>query len=381
MTISIPFTPPHVSVNRVKIIDLPGLPVDDEVRGQMAYHLLSVLAVTHYARERAEALQLPAAFFQDTTQTRLELPRFVDDCLSSPSESIRAAARAIGQRLGRNLGYILLTLHRGDAVNRAARLDWTAEDWEHWAKIERVWLGGGLMSGALGELIIRSARDCLAGYSYAGQLRVEHSPYGEMMVVLGAARYLPALTRAALCLDFGQTTVKRVCLEFEDGVMVRVHRFESLAREVDELPTTATPEPDIGRKVLDMMTGAIAQTLDETIACGITPGADLMLSVAAYVQGGQLLGNGLYASLNALADDARPLLADAVHVRTGRAMRVHLIHDGTAACALYAGVPNAAVIVVGTALGIGFPPVDELGWRPLAPNLMTRRGYGERDIR
>jgi len=372
MTISVPFTPPHVSVNRVKIMDLPGLPIDDEVRGQMAYHLLSSLAVTRYARERAEALQLPATFSQDTTQTRLELPRFVDGCLSSPHESIRAAARAIGQRLGRNLGYILLTLHRGDAVNRAARPDWTAEDWEHWAKIERVWLGGGLMSGALGGLIVQSARDCLAEYDYSGQLRVERSPFGEMMAVLGAGRYLPASTCAALCLDFGQTTIKRACLEFEDGVMVRVRRFESLAREVDELPTTATPEPDTGRKVLGVMAGAIAQTLDGAIASGITPDADLMLSVAAYVQGGRLLGNGLYASLNALADDARPLLADAVRARTGRTVRVHLIHDGTAACTLYARVPNAAVIVVGTALGIGFPPATDSDLRPLAPNLMDR---------
>jgi hypothetical protein len=370
MTISIPFTPPHVSVNRVKIMDLPGLPVDDKVRGQMAYHLLSSLAVTRYARERAEALQLPAAFFQDTTQTRLELPRFVDGCLTSPHESVRAAAQAIGQRLGRNLGYILLTLYRGDAVNRAARPDWTAEDWEHWAKIERVWLGGGLMRGALGELIVRFARDCWAEYGYAGQPQVERSPYREMIAVLGAGRYLPASTRAALCLDFGQTTIKRACLEFADGVMVRARRFESLVRDVDELPTTATPGPEAGWKVLDVMAMAITRTLGEAVASGITPDADLMLSVAAYVQGGRLLGNGLYVSLNALTDDARPLLADAVRAQTGRAMRVHLIHDGTAACTLYAGVPNAAVIVVGTALGIGFPPATDSDLRPLAPNLM-----------
>ena len=370
MTISIPFTPPHVSVNRVKIMDLPGLPIDDKVRGQMAYHLLSSLAVMRYARERAEALELPAAFFQDTTQTRLELPRFVDGCLTSPHESVRAAAQAIGQRLGRNLGYILLTLYRGDAVNRAARPDWTAEDWEHWAKIERVRLGGGLMRGALGELIVRFARDCLAEHGYAGQPQVERSLYGEMMAVLGAGRYLPASTRAALCLDFGQTTIKRACLEFEDGVMVRVCRFKSLVRDVDELPTTATLGPAAGRKVLDMMRRATAQTLHEAVASRITPDADLMLSVAAYVQGGRLLGNGLYASLNALADDARPLLADAIHAKTGRAMRVHLIHDGTAASTLYAGAPNAAVIVVGTALGIGFPPATDSDLRPLAPNLM-----------
>jgi len=114
--------------------------------------------------------------------------------------------------------------------------------------------------------------------------------------------------------------------------------------------------------------------LDEAAASGIAPDADLMLSVAAYVRGGRLLGNGLYASLNALAEDARPLLADAIHTQTGQVMRVHLIHDGTAACTLYAGAPNAAVIVVGTALGIGFPPAIDSDLRPLAPDLMDSWG-------
>jgi hypothetical protein len=123
-----PPTPSHVSVNRVRIVDLPGLPVDDEVRGHRADHLLSSRALMRYARERAEALQLPAAYARDTIQTRLELPCLVNACLSSPYEPARAAAQAIGRRLGRNLGHVLLTLHRGDAANRAARPDWTAQE-------------------------------------------------------------------------------------------------------------------------------------------------------------------------------------------------------------------------------------------------------------
>jgi hypothetical protein len=32
------------------------------------------------------------------------------------------------------------------------------------------------------------------------------------------------------------------------------------------------------------------------------------------------------------------------------------MHDGTSAAAAYAGAPHAAVIMMGTAMGIGFPP-------------------------
>ena len=45
----IPFTSPHVSVNRVRIVDLPGVPVDVEVRGQLAYDLLSTKALVAQA--------------------------------------------------------------------------------------------------------------------------------------------------------------------------------------------------------------------------------------------------------------------------------------------------------------------------------------------
>ena len=53
MTPILPTTPPHVSVNHIQIVDLPGLPIDDEVRGQRAYHLLSSRAVIR-PRRRAQ---------------------------------------------------------------------------------------------------------------------------------------------------------------------------------------------------------------------------------------------------------------------------------------------------------------------------------------
>jgi hypothetical protein len=38
MKFKIPETPGNASINRVMIVDLPGLPIDAEVRGQKAYH-------------------------------------------------------------------------------------------------------------------------------------------------------------------------------------------------------------------------------------------------------------------------------------------------------------------------------------------------------
>jgi hypothetical protein len=366
MGIPIPSTPPHVSVNRVRIVDLPGIAVDGEVRGKMAYELLSSRAITQYAREWAEALELPPAFAQDSAHTRVELPRFVDGCLQAPRAGARRAARAIGRRLGRNLGHILLALHRGDGVNREARPDWTAADWDRWARIKRVWLGGGMVSGQLGQLILHHARTFLVASGHGDCLQVELSLHQGDMALMGAARYLPPSARHSVCLDLGQTLVKRACLTLIEGAISHVRHYSPLAADWDELGEPGFPDAARGHQVLDFVVGAIAHTIEECESDGLNPGEDMMLSVAAYVRDGRPLGNGLYAQMGVLAADTQRLLADAVAGRTGKRVRAHLIHDGTAAAALHAGEANTAVIIVGTALGIGFPPVSAKGLRLLA---------------
>ncbi len=124
----IPFTPQNASVNRVRIVDLPGIAVDKEVAGEQAYHLLSAPAVVRYALKRADDLALPAEYRTgdpDSFELRRDCPQFVDTCLHNANSSVRKAAEDIARRLGRNLGYILLTLHRGDLENRLSpsRLD------------------------------------------------------------------------------------------------------------------------------------------------------------------------------------------------------------------------------------------------------------------
>jgi hypothetical protein len=175
---------------------------------------------------------------------------------------------------------VLLALRRGDTVNRQARTDWTAADWETWAGIDQVWLGGGIVSGRLGAVVAQAARRYLADAGAEGHLSVSVDPYAPLL---------------------------------EDHI----------------------------------------------------PATDIMISIAAYVQGGRLLGNGIYAQMHFLADDIRPILARAIFDRTGQPVQIHLIHDGTAAAAVHAGERNSAVIIVGTALGVGFPPAETAGLHPL----------------
>ncbi len=367
----IPETPDNASINRVMIVDLPGLPIDEEVQGQKAYHLLSSLAAVAYARDYREALKLPEAYAQDTEQVRRQVPLFIEACLQGTDVEARRAAQAIGRRLGRNLGHILLTLHRGDAVNQAARPDWTAAEWAHWQKIQRVYLGGGMMSGHLGALVIRYARVFLAEVGYTGHLDVRRTPHPHNMAIVGAGRYLPPVTNQALCMDFGHTLVKRARLTFEQGALKAMPLSPPVPAPWDwhndpNAVAQAAKERGGAHYVLEFVSQTVAQTFEENKAEGIQASPDVMLCMAAYVRGGRLLGNGIYATMSTLTADVRPLLSEAIAQQIGCDLNIHLIHDGTAAAAVHAGEPQSAVLVIGTAIGVGFPPAQEAHLRPVA---------------
>ena len=143
-----PFDPAHltppISLNRVIVADLPGIDVDAGVTGKNGYELVSSYALAGLIRRHAEALNL------DPAQPDHVLNRALDDCLVRESPAAEVA-ETIARRIGRNLGYLLLALRRGDAVNRAARDEWDDSYWAHWATIRQVWLGGGNRQRAVGR--------------------------------------------------------------------------------------------------------------------------------------------------------------------------------------------------------------------------------------
>ena len=86
--------------------------------------------------------------------TRARLPRFVDASLDSADDRVRGAAQAIAERIGRNLGHVLLALHRGDQVNRDARVRLDRCGLGALGRRSgRIVLAGGLTSGRLGKII------------------------------------------------------------------------------------------------------------------------------------------------------------------------------------------------------------------------------------
>jgi hypothetical protein len=93
----------------------------------------------------------------------------------------------------------------------------------------------------------------------------------------------------------------------------------------------------------------------------------LVASIASYVVDGQpaLYDRGAFGRSRLLPERAGEWLAHHTSERVGTLVNVELLHDGSAAARTYAGAEQAAVIMLGSGIGIGFPPGAE-GLCPLA---------------
>lgn len=366
-------TAPTASLNRLQIVDLPGLPLDESVRGRRGDELLSNRALLLYVGEHAEALDLSPGDFARVRLNLLEsqavvrnrVARTVNEALLSHEPRRRAAAEAVAVRLGRNLGWLLIALHRGDAVNRAGRPDWRDADWECWRAVRQVFLGGGLSSGRLGELLVTQATELIREHGYAQAVQVKLSPHRERIALVGVSRTLSmdgaglrGTRRAVLGFDFGHTLVKRAILRYDDGRLTNIESMTPHLVEWRELYDESQGKQEFGRNVLSFLARIIADTAAEAPA--VEPLA--LVSIASHIRHGKLIESDSYAAIHAVSDvEVDALVSAAASRHAGRQLATRLVHDGTAAALAHAGARRSATLVLGTALGLGFPPEQEAG--------------------
>lgn len=347
---------PAASLNRVRIVDLPGVSLPSHVRGATAYDLLSASVLVDQVRACADHLGLSGASATDPRT----LLRQLDLSFRHQDQRIRATAGEVARRFGQHLGYLALTLWRGDAPNRLARPDWGDEYWAYWAGIEEIRVGGGLVAGLLGPPLVAHAMRTVAEGGM-GHHSIRLAEWSALLPLIGAARTAPAGEQAILVLDFGHSAIKRACALYDHGILTSL-------RLLPALPAPSAQQPG---SLAELLVSVIADTWGEARALGLTPAPTLVLSLGAYVSNGQPMQRqgDQYAALCTISDNLGRWLSRQVTDRVGAPAKVSLLHDGTAAAHTYAGHGRVAVITLGTALGVGFPP--SLGdLRPVAPGLV-----------
>ncbi len=309
---------PVASLNRVRFTELAGLPIPAGMVGWAAYALLSAKALAD---------------------------------LTTRHGSADEAARRFGERLG----WLLATLKRGDPASRAARPDWDDTYWGHWAAIRQVFLGGGVVSGSQGPVVAEHAERLLSRVGITN-CTVAVAPWPEHLPLVGAARSAHDAS-ATVVLDFGQSFVKRGWALAENGSLTALRLLPRQPARWTDLGSRAEPPIEDVRALADFMIQSMVDTWRKAQETEPEVSTTVATSIASYVHDGQPLPRqgGAYPQLLRLTDNVERWLSERLSEESGRPMAVRLLHDGTAAARALAGEPHAAVITLGTALGVGFP--------------------------
>jgi hypothetical protein len=263
------------SLNRALIIDLPGIKVDEGILGKSGLELISGMFLRQHLAALAPTLDLDP---QDP-----DLIRQFDGCFDDPRR--QAHALEIARSYGRRLGYLLLMLRRGDAVNRDARPEWSADHWAFWQSVKHVCLGGGIVSGNLGRHAIRAARDLLIEHG-VNDLTIEISPYALYLPLVGLARAAPADTDQMLLLDFGQTSIKRGIAGYQGDQVTKLQLLSSLPAVCGDVFQFEYTLEEIHRRWRQML-----EVIEESWSYA-SPSSALGISLACHLSGGRPLQTG-----------------------------------------------------------------------------------------
>jgi hypothetical protein len=301
-------------------------------------------------------LRLEASELQEARS----LPIALEQRLQAADAAVRAAAGEVSRAFAENLGYLIAALKRGDRINRSAREDWDESYWQHWSRIRTLRLGGGLVAGALGESLEGHIRRVLEATAVK-DCDVRVARHAAILPLIGAARCARGEGQPTLVFDFGQSLVKSAIATYRNGSLQALDVYPSLPAAPDS--------PDLAESMAAVIAAALAGA---SIAASRGP-AQVVISLASYVRNNHPLSytHSGYARLHSLTDNLGAWLADRAARLAGVTCTVELMHDGTAAAQTYAGEPETAVIMLGTALGSGFASLRRRA-RPLANDFAVR---------
>lgn len=243
---------------------------------------------------------------------------------------------------GRRLASLLATLHAGDPASGLGvePTPWRRAYLAHWRTISQVWLAGGT-TARFGPALADAARRHLDDLGVAG-LAVGMAGHPAALPLIGAARSPTGPASRAAVFDFGHTLAKRGVATYHRGRLAALELIEAVPLDAR---TMAAGE------VID----AVRSIVDATLAT-IDPVDAVVIAVAAYLQAGEPHDHrGGYGALRSH------------HI--GRT--VIWVHDGTAAGRAVATGGPTAVVMLGTAIGVGFAPHPR-SVRPVAPRLQIQ---------
>jgi len=256
------------------------------------------------------------------------------------------ALTAVSEQAGKNLSLIFLALKNSAPQNRADRPEWTSAHWQFWNNhIENIILGGGLVYGKFGRMVLFNINkhfDKLNTRPY--NVSIANNP--ENLPLTGGAT---SLNGNGLVLDFGHSFVKRCSVK--DGVL---HTLPKIAVKHVQYGNAADETTETAQNLDNFIQQTIMHTYD---AYRLTePSLNVAVVIANYVANGKITNKAGYGKLSLLCNCYEEYLQNSISQKISMPVNLKLIHDSTAAAMNFTTNenPRAAVLTLGTSIGVGF---------------------------
>lgn len=326
-------------LNRVTLSRFESLPT--AMAGSLAHQWLATWGIADRM-----ALELPLRGLPQLPEEQEETSKRIRTCgtyVLALNDWVAAGdpkATAFADTLGVALAALAATLTLAPTDARVARAEWPTEHWERWQMVRRIVLGGGVLSGALGQRMYTSAQQWLNQLNPAVELIL--APQPRLLMLQGLARKFPNGT--VVVVDSGHTAIKRGIAEVQNG------EVESLQPDsLLEVPhTLSNPDPLLNYLVEVLLEQAKrSPSQPNQFALSLSMEVDAKGNVRADVP-----TTSFYRSLSkfSLVGELETRLSS----RLGYPCSVQVMHEATAAVNGVSGVD--AAILLGTSLGGTFRP-------------------------
>ena len=354
-TSEVPFNPydlrPLASLNQRRFIGLPG--IDQEWVGKTGWEFLGKHALSEAIGLHAQELGLEGIDWA-------RYPEHLNVLLATCKGTVHNLAASIAREHGRCLGYLIASIRLSSQGITDPVVPWEQAYLQHWREhVQTIVLGGGRANGRLGEIICTAAQSALDRCGLQ-DLILEGSAHPSYLPLIGLSRSVPkGTTGTVVVTDLGSSRAKRGLATYRGE---RVHQLRVLSTR-DLVTWKAKEQPaHLATQMMEILSDTVSEAGQDT-----TLASQVLCSVAAYVEDGapMQLDRGSYTSLHRAHPDVRGWFSQQLSQAMGKPVQVTFHHDTCTAARALAGRTNTAVLMMGTALGIGFvPPIE--GFRSLS---------------
>ncbi|GKX67495.1 hypothetical protein [Inconstantimicrobium mannanitabidum] len=359
----------NTSINKLIIRKMPIDKVKQDLEGKAAIDIFSTELFIEEIKIRSEMLRLDLNCIDEK-----KLPQYLNQCLESNNVIVKDTANDIIKLFGERLAIILLTLKKGENINRLGRKDWDDSNWEYWNQLKNVILVGGLSSERLGEKLKFYIEEVFKDSNEEGY-NIILSKDSSNVGIKGCSTYIDGdQEKSYLIFDCGHTFIKRSLVKMCNKEIINIIRLDKVSSrhvvcDIDNDQEKKNEAIELHKYLLNIIIDTVNdanskielersrkyKTKAGEYLGNESIGNQIVISIANYVNNGLFVNRGGYGKLRLIADNYEKYLSDELYKSIGKRFNITFVHDGTAMAAAFSDYPNSVCISLGTSFGVGFP--------------------------